>query len=77
MVGGVGTTPVRPTYHVKWSILLRVTMPNSTTTKILASIIMIIIVATIIIIIGDSLLIIRHNLLNFYGSILVNEEDFI
>jgi hypothetical protein len=36
------------------------------------------IVAAIIIIIGDGLLIIRHTtLLNFYGSMLVNEEDFI
>ena len=50
--------------------------PNSQPPKILASVIMIIIVAAIIII-GDSLLIIRHTLLNFYGSILVNEEDFI
>jgi hypothetical protein len=49
-------------------------MPNSATTKILTSIIMIIIVADVI---GDSLLIIRHTLLNFYGSMLVNEEDFV
>jgi len=40
-------------------------MPNSATTKILTSIIMIIIVADVI---GDSLLIIRHTLLNFYES---------
>ena len=65
MVGGAGTTPVRPTYHVKCSILLRVMIPNSATTYILTSIIIIIIVAVVIIIIGDSLLIIRHTLLNF------------
>ena len=49
-------------------------MPIPQPPKILASVIMIIIVAAIIIIIGDSLLI---NLLKFYGSMLVNEEDFI
>ena len=52
-------------------------MPNSATTKILASVIMILIVAVIIVIVGDSLLIIRHTLLKFYGSVLVNEEVFI